>query len=113
MSLEQQTCTACRVGAPPLEGKALDQALAELPQWQLEDISNEPKLSRKFSFKDFNEATGFVMRVALLAEQYDHHPRVTLEWGCVCVQWWTHKIQGIHKNDAILAAKTDQLIKKS
>ena len=44
-----------------------------------------------------------------IAEQEDHHPRIVTEWGRVAVQWWTHVISGLHRNDFIMAAKTDEL----
>jgi 4a-hydroxytetrahydrobiopterin dehydratase len=46
----------------------------------------------------------------LLAEEEDNHPMIVTEYGRVTVTWWTHKIKGLHKNDFIMAAKTDQLI---
>ena len=50
-----------------------------------------------------------VSKVANLAEEEDHHPEITLEWGKVTVSWWSHKIKGLHRNDFIAAAKTDNL----
>ena len=43
-----------------------------------------------------------------LAEEEGHHPALLTEWGSVKVSWWTHKIRGLHRNDLILAARTDQ-----
>jgi len=51
----------------------------------------------------------FANEIAELAEQFNHHPAMTVEWGKVTICWWTHKIGGVHQNDAILAAKTDTL----
>ena len=48
-------------------------------------------------------------RVGALAEREGHHPEMTVAWGSVTVAWWTHKIDGLHENDFILAAKIDQL----
>jgi len=48
--------------------------------------------------------------VGEIAEAEDHHPLVVTEWGRVTVQWWTHKIGGLHQNDFIMAAKTDRLL---
>ena len=44
-----------------------------------------------------------------MAEAEGHHPKIILEWGQVFVSWWSHKIDGLHKNDFICAAKTEQL----
>ena len=51
----------------------------------------------------------FANKIADLAEQEDHHPEILIEWGKVTVTWWSHKIKGLHKNDFICAAKTDQI----
>ncbi len=45
----------------------------------------------------------------MLAEEEGHHPIILIEWGQVTVTWWTHKIKGLHRNDFIMAAKTDEL----
>ena len=49
----------------------------------------------------------FTNKVNALAEQEDHHPLIITEYGRAAVIWWTHKIGGLHKNDFIMAAKTD------
>lgn len=52
----------------------------------------------------------FTSKVGEIAEADGHHPRIVTEWGRVAVTWWTHKIRNIHRNDFIMAAKTDRLI---
>ncbi len=47
--------------------------------------------------------------MAQFKPQVPDHPALLTEWGKVTVSWWTHKIRGLHKNDFIMAAKTDQL----
>jgi 4a-hydroxytetrahydrobiopterin dehydratase len=47
--------------------------------------------------------------VGEVAEAEDHHPALLTEWGKVTVTWWTHAVKGLHRNDFIAAAKTDQL----
>jgi len=51
----------------------------------------------------------FTNKIAMISEKEDHHPLIITEWGRVTVQWWSHKIKGLHKNDFIMAAKTDEL----
>lgn len=51
----------------------------------------------------------FTNQVGQLAEEQGHHPAILLEYGKVTVRWWTHKINGLHRNDFIMAARTDQL----
>jgi len=62
-----------------------------------------------FSFKNFVEALAFTNSVGALAEEQGHHPDLLTEWGRVTVTWWSHKIKGLHRNDFIVAARTDQI----
>ncbi|WP_290787293.1 4a-hydroxytetrahydrobiopterin dehydratase, partial [Halomonas sp.] len=64
-----------------------------------------------FTFKDFVQALDFTQRVGEIAEQADHHPAILTEYGKVTVTWWSHKIKGLHRNDFILAARTDEVAK--
>ncbi|HEX6123240.1 MAG TPA: 4a-hydroxytetrahydrobiopterin dehydratase, partial [Ktedonobacterales bacterium] len=50
----------------------------------------------------------FTNAVGALAEEQGHHPALLTEWGRVTVAWWTHTIRGLHRNDFIMAAKTDE-----
>ena len=68
-------------------------------------------LEKIFTFDNYEKAVAFSNDVAALAEIEDHHPLIILEWGKVTVKWWSHKINGLHKNDFICAAKTDLLAK--
>ena len=67
------------------------------------------RLERVFHFPSFADALAFTNRVGALAEEEGHHPALLTEWGRVTVTWWTHKIRGLHRNDFIMAAKTDAL----
>lgn len=67
------------------------------------------QLERTFRFSDFREALRFTLEVGELAENEGHHPVLVTRWGRVTVTWWTHKIRGLHRNDFIMAAKTDAL----
>jgi 4a-hydroxytetrahydrobiopterin dehydratase len=66
-------------------------------------------LERVFKFKNFAQALEFTNEVGAIAEEEDHHPLIVTEYGRVTVDWWTHVIGGLHKNDFVMAAKTDQL----
>jgi 4a-hydroxytetrahydrobiopterin dehydratase len=83
--------------------------MKQLPAWTVDATSGEDRLQRVFSFKNFAEALAFTNRVGGIAEANDHHPLLITEWGRVTVQWWTHAIKGLHINDFILAAQTDEL----
>ncbi len=107
--LTEKNCSACRGDSPPLTPKELQDVLKELPGWCLEKVDGVNQLVQTYRFKDFVQALAFTQAVGALAEEYGHHPALLTEWGKVKVSWWTHKIKGLHENDAIMAAKTGQL----
>jgi 4a-hydroxytetrahydrobiopterin dehydratase len=92
-----------------LDDKELALLTESLPGWKVNEKDGELRLEKVFKFKDFSQAIDFTDRVAQAANEEDHHPAILTEWGKVTVTWWTHKIKGLHKNDCIMAAKTDQL----
>lgn len=108
-SLASGRCVACRGGEPPLSAEQIAVLQPQIPDWRIVEIEGIPRLERTFRFKNFIEAVAFTHKVALIAEKEDHHPLIITEWGRVTVQWWTHKIKGLHMNDFIMAAKTDGL----
>jgi 4a-hydroxytetrahydrobiopterin dehydratase len=110
--LTEQKCQACRVGAPSVTDQEIKECQPKVPQWQIITENEIPKLDRVFKFKNFKDAIAFTDAVGAAAEAEGHHPRITTEWGKVGVTWWTHKIKNLHKNDFIMAAKTDQLYRK-
>jgi 4a-hydroxytetrahydrobiopterin dehydratase len=106
--LASNTCEACRIDAPKVSDDEVNILLKEIDNWDL--IHEEVKQLKKiFSFSSYKESVDFSNKVAKMADIEDHHPTITLEWGKVTVVWWSHKIKGLHKNDFICAAKTDQL----
>jgi len=111
--LAEQSCSACRTGAIKLSDDEAKEKLAQLPQWKIVQVMEQGSpidhLTRVYNFKNFISALQFTQAVGLLAEEHNHHPAVLTEWGKVTVDWWTHKIKGLHENDFIMAAKTDML----
>lgn len=108
-ALVDNHCEACRVGAPAVDENEMPALLREIPEWTLIKESGIDQLQRRFTFTNFRQAMDFANRVGDLAESEGHHPSLLVEWGAVTVTWWTHKIKALHKNDFIMAAKTDQL----
>ena len=82
----------------------------QIRDWEVVVEDGIPRLRRTFTFPDFVGALDFTNRVGSLAEVEAHHPAILLEWGKVTVTWWTHKIRNLHRNDLIMAAKTDALL---
>jgi 4a-hydroxytetrahydrobiopterin dehydratase len=107
-NLASSDCEACRIDAPKVLDDEANILLKEIDDWVL--ISKGVKqLKKTFSFSSYRDSVDFTNKVAYMAHKEDHHPEITLEWGKVTVVWWSHKIQGLHRNDFICAAKTDQL----
>ncbi len=102
-------CVPCKGDLPPMELEEARQLLAEIPHWEIIVEENVPRLRRIFKFKNFVEALNFTNKVGEIAETEGHHPMLITEWGRVTVVWWTHAIRGLHKNDFIMAAKTNDL----
>jgi 4a-hydroxytetrahydrobiopterin dehydratase len=111
--LAQLHCSAVSANTPGLNELDIHQYQTKLPDWRVYEKEGEPRLEKVFQFKDFNQALAFTNRVAQAANEEDHHPAILTEWGRVTVTWWTHRIRGLHQNDFIMAAKTDQLYAKT
>jgi 4a-hydroxytetrahydrobiopterin dehydratase len=109
--LTQLKCTACRGGDPTVTDAEIADLQPQVPDWRVIEVNGIRHLERVFTFKDFVAALAFTNLVGDLAEEEGHHPALLTEWGRVTVSWWTHKIKGLHRNDFIMAAKTDELYK--
>lgn len=107
--LKDQSCVPVRPGDASLTGAEIEELRTQVPDWQLIEQDGIKRLERVFKFKNFSQALAFTDRVGELAEQEDHHPAILTEWGKVTITLWTHVIKGLHRNDFIMAAKTDQL----
>ncbi len=108
--LGDEKCEACRKGAPTVTEAEKSELLPQLPEWRVVEREGIERLERAISFPDFSEALEFTRRVGALAEAEGHHPAILTEWGRVTVTWWTHKIRGLHRNDFVMAARTDRLL---
>lgn len=108
-SLTQQTCEACNQQVAPVTIEEIAALKPEIPEWNLIDVDGESRLQRIYSFPDFKTALAFTNQVGEIAETQGHHPALLTEYGQVTVTWWTHAISGLHKNDFIMAAKTDDI----
>ena len=109
MTLATQKCVACRRDSPRVTDDEIAELYPAVPEWRLTEEGGIKRLDRTFKVGDFAEAMSFAARVGEVAEAEGHHPRLTVEWGRVNVAWWTHKIKGLHRNDFIMSAKTDEI----
>ena len=112
VELSRMKCEACQEGAPTVTEEEIALYHPQVPEWQIVERDGIKRLERVFRFKNFAEALAFTNQVGALAEEEDHHPALLTEWGKVTVTWWTHKIKGLHRNDFVMAAKTDRLYAK-
>ena len=108
-TLTQMTCVACRKDAPAVTDAEIAEFHPQVSDWEIVELDGIKRLRRVFAFVDFAQALEFTKKVGELAEEEGHHPALLTEWGGTTVTWWTHKITGLHRNDFIMAAKTDEL----
>lgn len=107
--LAAERCVACRSDAPRVTEAEIAELRREIPEWRVVERDGIARLERVFRWPDFAAALAFTNRVGALAEEEGHHPALLTEWGRVTVTWWTHAIGGLHRNDFVMAAKTDAL----
>ena len=107
--LADETPALAQRGSSALDDNAIAELKAFLPDWTVLEVDSVKQLQRKFKFKDFKNALEFTNKVGRAAEAEDHHPSLLTEWGAVTVTWWTHSVKGLHRNDFIMAARTDEI----
>ena len=83
-------------------------ALSELSDW--EELDGRDAIRRKFVFTDFNEAWGFISRIAMEAERRDHHPEWSNIWATVDITLSTHDCDGLSARDVELARFIDKIV---
>lgn len=108
-ALNQAHCEACRADAPQVTEQELAALIREIPHWNIEVRDGIMQLERVFAFRNFKHALAFTNAVGQIAEAEGHHPGLLTEWGKVTVTWWSHSIKGLHRNDFVMAARTDQV----
>lgn len=108
-NLSQEKCAACLPNSPRVTANEIIQLKPQIPDWNLIEKNGIPQLERTYKFPDFKSAIAFTNSVGEAAETEGHHPALLTEWGKVTVTWWTHAISGLHRNDFIMAAKTDAI----
>jgi 4a-hydroxytetrahydrobiopterin dehydratase len=107
--LSEMKCTACRGDEPTLTDAEIAGLCPQVLEWQVVQREGIKRLERVFKFGNFAQALAFTNKVGEQAEEEGHYPALLTEGGKVTVTWWTHKIGGLHQNDFIMAARTDEL----
>jgi len=105
MKLSEKKCVPCTGGVPPLTPEQIGKLNSELSGWEL--IDNK-RITKSFKFNDFKAAMDLADRIAVIAEEEGHHPDLTVRWGELSIELWTHKINALTESDFILAAKIDE-----
>jgi 4a-hydroxytetrahydrobiopterin dehydratase len=109
--LAAEILTRCPKDSAPLAVNDCAALLEHIPDWTLVEVKRGVlALEHSYTFPDFAAALRFTNAIGILAEAADHHPSVLTEWGKVRVQWWTHTVNGLHRNDFIMAARTSALL---
>jgi 4a-hydroxytetrahydrobiopterin dehydratase len=85
-----------------------NESLAAIPDWRYDE--SRDAISRRLTFADFNQAFGFMSRVALLAEKADHHPEWSNVWNRVDILLTTHDAGGLSQRDIAMAQAIDALL---
>ena len=96
------------MAVPQLTEAERNDALAALPEWRLR--ADGLAIERALKFKDFNEAFGFMTRVALLADKHDHHPEWSNVYNRVEITLTTHDAGGLSARDVTMARAIDALV---
>lgn len=107
MELTAKQCTPCQGGIPPMSREEAEKYMPRIPGWAL--VDNATKLMRTFQHKNFAEALAMTNAIGALCESEDHHADITVGWGYCKVIFQTHKINGLHENDFIMAAKVNEI----
>ena len=85
----------------------LPELLSQLTQWQLS--ADKSAIQRSFKFADFNEAFGFMTRVAIKSQEMDHHPDWSNAYNKVDITLSTHAAKGLTERDIKLATFIDSI----
>ena len=106
--LKDKVCVPCQGGILPLTVEEAKLLLRKTSGWELKEGAT--RLNRSFKVNDFQAALDFVNKVGVIAEEEGHHPDIKFGWGYINILIFTHKINGLHENDFILAAKFNTII---
>ena len=109
--LVSRRCESLRLGASVVTDDEASELLLAVPSWRRGFHDGVDKLKREFHFMEFKDAFNFTYKIASLSDREDHHPSIFTEWGKVTLYWCSRKVNGLHINDFIMAAKTDMIAK--
>ena len=107
-NLAHQPYVAVSEGDQPLKDDEIKELWYETPMWQPVEEGRAKRLRRTLEAPSFTDTLNLAARIASLAENQNHLPRFVIEDSTLSVEWWTPSLKGLHPNDFIMAARTDQ-----
>lgn len=107
--LSEYPCAATPKDAAKLTDQEQGDLAPQIADWHIVINSGVAQLCRVYQVGDFVQAMAFANQISVIAEEGDHHPALLVEWGRIKVSWWSHSIEGLHLNDFVMAAKTDEI----
>ena len=109
--LINKKCVSCEGDAIPFDISEIHKYQKKVDGWDIfKNKKNVYFLEKKFIFKNFKDSQNFINEVSKISEEEGHHPDITFGWGYAIISITTHAIEGLCKNDFILAAKIDKKI---
>ncbi len=111
--LQKLNCDTNYRQAQKIDPVLLDELLVLVPNWIVPQDHAIDKLTCRFGRENFADAIKLAAAIGVIADMQNHHPTLLVEWGALTVTWWTHSLDGLHLNDFIMAAKTNQIATKS
>jgi 4a-hydroxytetrahydrobiopterin dehydratase len=105
--LAEDHCRPLPAGTAALKRAEIDSLLKEVPGWSYDG----KVISKTYSFEDYYETMAFVNALAWVAHREDHHPDLSVGYNRCRVEFSTHSIGGISRNDFICAARIERLLR--
>jgi 4a-hydroxytetrahydrobiopterin dehydratase len=103
-----ENCSALPKGSNSLDQTEIADLCRQVPDWSLEKDNNA--IARTFSFANYYETISFANAAAWIAHQQDHHPEMIITYNRCRIEYSTHSVGGLSRNDFICACKTDRLL---
>lgn len=95
-----------------LTADEINEYLSRFEGWELVDDDGHPSIQRHFKLSSFQEAMNFATHIGEIASQTEQYPRLTIEGRALTVNWWSKPLGGMHRNDFIMAARTDDIFER-
>ena len=105
--LAQEHCIACTGDVPKLSDDEIKDLHLNAPMWEVAEVNGVKQLQRTYELERYPDGLIFASRIGRLAQEQDHHPTIIVRYKKVTLEWFTHAIKGLHRNDFIMAAKSD------